>query len=526
MKITLITACYNSAGTIRTAMESVFAQRGVDVEYIVVDGGSTDGTVEIVEEFSHREHKGHKEVFEFKWISEKDEGMYDAINKGIKMATGDVVGILNADDMLEGEDTLAHVVAGFNAESQRSREAEKQFRRRAEEKVDEWLDGVSDEKFVSVLDSLLEEKLAKGEYRFKGVGGREAMRDGAIRFFREFSRRIVQLSDGRCVYFTPDERARKRNSDNAVSWAEYAVHAVTSSGKLLLGKDYRERLYNRHKDAGLSSLENIIRDENCMYRLINAHPENDAVLFVGVDNEGARMEVVTRLDVFGNADANLAEVTVVATRKKNMVIPPPKSRPLTEVVETVAKHQAAGFSPSTTQCSLTDSGAECKGGTKNISGGEDRVEAVYADVRFVKDDLNTTVRYYSAKHWKPWMLQWGKMPPHPSVYVRRELFEKYGLYKLGYDIAADYELLIRYLRMAKLRTRYLNESLVRMRMGGKSTRGWKSFVTLNREIVRGNRENGYFCCFPMLLPKYLFKVFEFILPRLGFLTQRGRGGIY
>ena len=87
--------------------------------------------------------------------------------------------------------------------------------------------------------------------------------------------------------------------------------------------------------------------------------------------------------------------------------------------------------------------------------------------------------------------------------------------KLGYDIAADYELLIRYLRMAKLRTKYLNESLVRMQMGGKSTRGWKSFVTLNREIVRGNRENGYFCCFPMLLPKYFFKIFEFILPRLG-----------
>jgi hypothetical protein len=133
----------------------------------------------------------------------------------------------------------------------------------------------------------------------------------------------------------------------------------------------------------------------------------------------------------------------------------------------------------------------------------------------VKDDLETTVRYYSAKHWKPWMLQWGKMPPHPSVYIRRELFEKYGLYKLGYDIAADYELLIRYLRMAKLKTKYLNESLVRMRMGGKSTRGWKSFVTLNKEIVCGNRENGYLCCFPMLLPKYLFKIFEFILPKLG-----------
>ena len=144
------------------------------------------------------------------------------------------------------------------------------------------------------------------------------------------------------------------------------------------------------------------------------------------------------------------------------------------------------------------------------------IDCVYADIRFVKDDLQTTSRYYSAKHWKPWMLQWGKMPPHPSVYIRRELFDKLGLYKLGYDIAADYELLIRYLRKAGIKAHYLNECVVRMRMGGKSTRGWKSFVTLNREIVRGNRENGYFCCFPMLLPKYLFKIFEFILPRLGF----------
>ena len=253
MKITIITACYNSVETISTAIESVLAQDGVDVEYIVVDGGSNDGTIGVIKECEARFNGRMRS------ISEPDEGMYDAINKGIKMATGDVVGILNADDMLESPDTLAHVAEAFT----------------------------------------------------------------------------------------------------------------------------------------------------------------------------------------------------------------------------------------------------------------DAVDAVYADIRFVKDDLNSTVRYYSAKHWKPWMLQWGKMPPHPSVYIRRELFEKYGMYKLGYDIAADYELLIRYLRMAKLKTRYLNESLVRMRMGGKSTRGWKSFVTLNREIVRGNLENGYFCCFPMLLPKYLFKIFEFILPRLG-----------
>ena len=150
----------------------------------------------------------------------------------------------------------------------------------------------------------------------------------------------------------------------------------------------------------------------------------------------------------------------------------------------------------------------------------DGVDAVYADVRFVKDDLETTVRHYGARRWRPWMLRWGKMPPHPSVYIRRGLFERLGPYKLDYEIAADYELLVRYLRRGRVPARYIDATLVKMRMGGKSTRGWRSNLKLNQEIVRGNRENGYFCCLPMLMPKYAFKIFEFILPRLGL----GRGG--
>ena len=272
MKFSLITACYNSAATIRTCFDSVLSQQGVDLEYIVVDGGSKDGTVDVIKEYASKPSdqraafakataaKLTTNDFSFKWLSERDQGMYDAINKGIAMATGDIVGILNADDLFESSDTLAKIAAAFAAD----------------------------------------------------------------------------------------------------------------------------------------------------------------------------------------------------------------------------------------------------------------VDAVYADIRFVKDDLQTTSRYYSAKRWKPWMLQWGKMPPHPSVYIRRELFGRLGLYKLGYDIAADYELLIRYLRKAGIKTSYLNECVVRMRMGGKSTRGWQSFMTLNKEIVRGNRENGYICCFPMMMPKYIFKIFEFILPRLGF----------
>ena len=111
MKISLITACYNSAGTIGTAIESVLSQKGVDVEYIIVDGGSKDGTVDIIKEYSTRSTCSTR--LTFKWISERDHGMYDAINKGIKMATGDVVGILNADDVLASDETLAHIASAF-----------------------------------------------------------------------------------------------------------------------------------------------------------------------------------------------------------------------------------------------------------------------------------------------------------------------------------------------------------------------------------------------------------------------------
>ena len=141
------------------------------------------------------------------------------------------------------------------------------------------------------------------------------------------------------------------------------------------------------------------------------------------------------------------------------------------------------------------------------------MEAVYADVRFVKEDLATTVRYYSAKHWRPWMHNFGYMPPHPSVYIRREVFARLGGYKLGYQISADFELMVRYLCRNRVKARYLDESVVKMRLGGKSTKNWRANVLLNVENVRANRENGYWCCMAMMVPKYLFKVWGFVFRR-------------
>ena len=133
MKVTLITVCFNSAATLSTAIDSVLSQKGVDIEYIVVDGGSNDGTVDIIKEFVARPVRPDSPVCPvIKWISEPDKGMYDAINKGIKMATGDIVGILNADDVLASDDTLAHIADQFSHKEQERQESGEEIGRRVD----------------------------------------------------------------------------------------------------------------------------------------------------------------------------------------------------------------------------------------------------------------------------------------------------------------------------------------------------------------------------------------------------------
>lgn len=94
MIISLITVTFNSAKTLRCTIQSVISQSYSNIEYIIVDGGSRDETISIIKEYEPR-FNGR-----LKWISEKDDGIYDAMNKGIQMASGDIVGILNSDDFL------------------------------------------------------------------------------------------------------------------------------------------------------------------------------------------------------------------------------------------------------------------------------------------------------------------------------------------------------------------------------------------------------------------------------------------
>lgn len=300
-------------------MESVLEQTWQETEYLVIDGGSTDGTVEILRKYEPR-FAGR-----MRWVSERDRGMYDAINKGIRMATGDVVGLLNADDVLSDDEVIARVVEVFGTSS---------------------------------------------------VGNRQtAMGNG---------------------------------------------QSATGKGDL--------------------------------------------------SRKGAKAQ---------------------------------------RAIEPLNKREA--------RLNLEPSGSAA------MEPGRRPVDVIYGDIRFVENRTDVglealragkTIRYYSARHWRPWMLQWGFMPPHPSVYIRRACFERLGNYALDYKIAADYALLVRFLRKAKLSCRYVPMCFTDMRVGGRSTKNWKSNLLLNQEIVRGNREAGYFCCLPMLVPKYMFKIFEFVGPRL------------
>jgi glycosyltransferase len=107
LKVSIITVCYCSASTIADTLSSIAAQSHPDIEHIIVDGGSADNTMKIVDSFPHVTKK----------ISKKDQGIYHAMNKGIEMATGDVVGILNADDIYAHKDILQKIAILFEDES-------------------------------------------------------------------------------------------------------------------------------------------------------------------------------------------------------------------------------------------------------------------------------------------------------------------------------------------------------------------------------------------------------------------------
>jgi glycosyltransferase involved in cell wall biosynthesis len=102
-KISIITVTFNSAHTLRDTLRSVASQDYPNIEHIIVDGNSQDDTLEIIKSFPHVS----------KWISEQDGGLYDAMNKGVQLATGDIIGIINSDDLYAHKEVLSKVAGKF-----------------------------------------------------------------------------------------------------------------------------------------------------------------------------------------------------------------------------------------------------------------------------------------------------------------------------------------------------------------------------------------------------------------------------
>lgn len=140
-----------------------------------------------------------------------------------------------------------------------------------------------------------------------------------------------------------------------------------------------------------------------------------------------------------------------------------------------------------------------------------QIDAVYGDVHFVNpNNLNKCVRYYSSRIFKKGLMRLGFMPAHPSFYMRKECFEKFGLYKTDYKIAADFEFLLRTIYKGNIKIKYLPLDMVTMRTGGASTSGWSSHKRIMKEHLHAFRENGLYTNMFLLSLRYVYKIGELI----------------
>ncbi len=117
-------------------------------------------------------------------------------------------------------------------------------------------------------------------------------------------------------------------------------------------------------------------------------------------------------------------------------------------------------------------------------------DSVYGDLVYVKrDDIDFVVRYWKSREYDRSKLQRGWMPPHPTFYVKRYIYEKFGYFDTDFKIAADYDLMIRFLSKAKITTSYIPEVLVRMKTGGKSNKSIKNIIQKSREDLKAMHLN-------------------------------------
>ncbi|HSW61835.1 MAG TPA: glycosyltransferase family 2 protein [Dissulfurispiraceae bacterium] len=140
----------------------------------------------------------------------------------------------------------------------------------------------------------------------------------------------------------------------------------------------------------------------------------------------------------------------------------------------------------------------------------EHLDALFGDVEFFSpENMDRTVRRYSSAHFCPERIAWGWMPAHPALFLKRSVYERFGLFRTDYRIAGDFELVARIFKSGSLKYQHMPEALVRMRTGGISTSGLFNTILLNREVLRACRENGISTNWLKILLKYPVKLLEF-----------------
>ena len=144
-----------------------------------------------------------------------------------------------------------------------------------------------------------------------------------------------------------------------------------------------------------------------------------------------------------------------------------------------------------------------------VSSFDNDIEAIYGDIHFVNpNNLNKTTRYYSGKLFRPWLVKYGCMPPHPSFYVRKSIYERFGNYNTNYKIASDFELIARLCYIHNIKTRYISVDMVTMRMGGISTKDSKTRLLILKESIEACKQLGIKTNALKVSCKYFIKSFE------------------
>lgn len=151
---------------------------------------------------------------------------------------------------------------------------------------------------------------------------------------------------------------------------------------------------------------------------------------------------------------------------------------------------------------------------KEFSANKD-LDAIYGDIHFVSpDNLTKCTRYYSSSYFRPSLLRFGFMPAHPSFYVRKEVYDKYGLYDLQFRTSSDFEWIVRLFAKYHIRAKYIKKDFVTMRTGGESTAGMEAKRKVNNDIVASLKKHGIFTCGAFKYIRYAWKGIELIYTKI------------